>query len=1148
VSPELPEVGEAADRPFWSVMIPCWNPDRQFLTETLHSVFAAGIAPGDMQIALVDDASPDFDVIHFLRALGYDRVEFHRAPVRLGLAGNWNRCVALARGRWVHILHQDDRVRPDFYRALANGIACNPAVGAAFTQHVFIDEAGRFLRQGHMPARPAGILHDWLPHIFINLTVQCAAIVVRREVLQRLGGFDSRYAYCLDWDMWQRIALAYPIWYEPAPLAEQRLHLDSQSSRLRSTPAKWREIAAVIGRLKGRLEPPDAAWAAPKLRQTYLRLALVQLREAMGAGRWGQAFHEGVGCLRVARPSDFWAVAHRRFPPELRFAHAGMPAADTRPRLLLVSESFPVDIERDAFGVVPRLRVLLEAAMEVGSVDLVFLSAPDGLPDQAEADRLRGLLAEAWGFKGEMWLCPQEPARRATLGERLGQWCWRGTAGFFHGRPRMRTAGPLQGALLRMVMGAAKADLVLAHRLEAQAAIRRADSRRVAVIGDYPDLEHIAARRAVAVVVGWRQRLRARLWALRVQLAESALARRCALVLVGSKLDRRRLVRLAPGTPIAVIADALAERAAPPFGKEHVALFIGALDHPANLEAVRLLRREIWPRVRFHLSDALLLIVGEGGEASTASLVAGSGIDMLGIVPDLSAVHARARVVLAPMRRGSGIRTEIVEAAVHGRPCIASTLGAEGLDFLDGQSILVRDDPPAFAAACVELLADKARAERMGAAARAIVQSNHDRSRIVARASQIIGSALPRAAAGPMKSRTQSGRRILFIAGTSEPGGIHIHTAEVARVLAQAGQDVVILNISIDYFSQLLLGSPVRIHSASPPLSRGPACFGAWRRMLAGYGGWDVVLCRGTAADTPLAAFLAIRSRAARLFTIEHRPCLPAPPPGRWLLWRRRLAGRLIHRAIAVSEETRTSLLAAGYVPPDKAVSCLNWVEPAAFRTNSDARARMRAQLGIGEGMTAIGYLGRLAPEKRIDLLLAAFATLEPGRDLRLVLIGDGWKKAELQSQAAALGVAERVIFAGWQFDPAEALGALDIFVLPSLVEGFPLSLLEAMAAARLSLAHRMDSALAVIRDGETGLLGDFTAVSGLAATLRRALAMPASEREALGAAGALSIAAQFARHLRLPVLLDALEAPEAAALAAGDDRPPMPRRFAFSV
>ena len=694
-------------RPFWSVMIPCWNPDPVFLAETLHSVLAAGIAPTDMQIALVDDASPGFDGARFLKESGFDRVEFHRAERHGGIGVNWNRCLHLARGEWVHILHQDDRVRPGFYAAMAAGVAREPAIAAAFCQHVFIDEAGTMLREGHMPPRPAGILDEWLSHVFVNLTIQCAAIVLRRSAVQRLGGFDADLSYALDWDLWQRLALAFPIWYEPQPLAEQRLHRRSQSKAVQAT--KWRELALVAHRVDERLDPLDAELAKPWMRQALLRMALRQARAALAAGEFRAAVREALGGLGIARPHDF-------------------------------------------------------------------------------RNLLRGI---------------------------------------------------------------------------------------------YP-----------------------------------------------GRLGGQRL-------PLPAIAPA-------------------------------------------------------------------------------------------------------------------------------GQT-----------------------------------------------------------------------RRILMIGGTSEPGGLHIHTAEVALALAESGLRVKILNIHKDFFSQLVAGSAVLVQTApAPDLSPRLAVFLGWWRLMRLYRGWDVVLCRGSAGDTPPIALLALRLRARRLFTIEHGQTRQGPVSGLRNL-RRHLSGRLIHRAIAVSEQTKRGMVESGFLPPGKIAACLNWVQPVAFAERPGARERRRRELGLAEGAVAIGYLGRLAPLKRLDVLIAAFAALGGDRDLRLVLLGDGWKRDELEAQCRTLGVAERVIFAGWQADPVDSLLALDIFILPSLMEGFPLSLLEAMAAGKVSLAHRMDSAFASIEDGSSGLIGDFSTEAGVAQGLERALAMSAADRAAMGERAKARVSAFFSRHQRLPAVLEALEAPQAAKLAA---------------
>jgi hypothetical protein len=728
---------DADNRPFWSVMIPCWNPDPRLLRETIGSVLAAGIVPGDMQVALVDDGSPNFDGPAFLRDAGFAKVEFHAADRHRGIAGNWNRCASLARGRWVHLLHQDDRVRAGFYGAMERGIAREPSIGAAFCQHVFIDEDGDLVREGHGPARPAGVLYDWLTHIFINLTIQCAAIVLRRDVPEALGGFDPDLAYGLDADMWQRIALAYPIWYEPAALAEHRLHRVSQSRALQKSSRKWREIALTLRRMERRLTPADAAWARPWARQVQLRVAFSAIRDALAGGHLRSVLYELRGVLRIMRPSDIWPVIRDRHPPDLSIAMAASrrPTPGER-RIMLSSEFIPFRIERNVFGGFLRLRLQLEAAVLAGYSDLIFFWPRPNPPDQADADELLATLVRHWNFSGAVWLCPAlMQGERRSLAERLADWLWqwRGAVGFFFAVPSMRTSSTRQGVLLRSIMHAAKPDLAFPHGMGPLAGFRRANLPHPPVLGDFPNLEHIRMARRGAVAPGLAGRLGAWGTALIARHAEKRLLRDfVAAATVCSDVDARAVANLAPALPVTVVPNAMPSVTPAPLGDEPVALFVGIFLYPPNVEALNLLREEIWPIVRHSLPKARLLVVGEGGEALRWPCDAAAGIELLDFVKDLAPLYAQARVFVAPIRRGSGTRFKIVESANYGRPCVATTIGAEGLVFRNEESILLRDSMAGFAAACIRLLEDKALAERIAAAALATAKRDYDRDHAVA--------------------------------------------------------------------------------------------------------------------------------------------------------------------------------------------------------------------------------------------------------------------------------------------------------------------------------------------------------------------------------------------------------------------------------
>ena len=230
--PTIDPVPPGVERPFWSVMIPSYNADGM-LEETLRSVLDQDPGADQMQVAVVDDASPGADrAAEIVDRLGGGRVEFHRAAENLGLAGNWNRCIVLARGRWVHLLHQDDLIAPGFYERLGAAAAEWPDLAAAFCRHRIIDERGRELRVSAPERDEAGALDGWLTDMATGQRVQCPAIAVARSTYEQVGGFRFDLRYSLDWEMWARAASAGPVWYEPAILASYREHVANETSRL----------------------------------------------------------------------------------------------------------------------------------------------------------------------------------------------------------------------------------------------------------------------------------------------------------------------------------------------------------------------------------------------------------------------------------------------------------------------------------------------------------------------------------------------------------------------------------------------------------------------------------------------------------------------------------------------------------------------------------------------------------------------------------------------------------------------------------------------------------------------------------------------------------------------------------------------------
>lgn len=123
-----------------------------------------------------------------------------------------------------------------------------------------------------------------------------------------------------------------------------------------------------------------------------------------------------------------------------------------------------------------------------------------------------------------------------------------------------------------------------------------------------------------------------------------------------------------------------------------------------------------------------------------------------------------------------------------------------------------------------------------------------------------------------------------------------------------------------------------------------------------------------------------------------------------------------------------------------------NGIDCGRFAYNSKARSRVRSELGIEDSCLLLGSVGRLCKSKNQDYLLKLMPGLLSQTDCRLLLVGNGESRAALENSARELGIADRVIFAGAVDNPEDYYQAMDVFVLPTLFEGFSLVIIEAQA------------------------------------------------------------------------------------------------------
>ena len=215
-------IPEDTPRPFWSVMIPTFN-CANYLRETLASVLAQDPGPEIMQIEVVDDHSTKDDPEAVVKELAGERVSFYRQPENIGYIRNFETCLQRSRGKLIHLLHSDDHVRKGFYHKMQTAFENHPEIGAGFCRHICMDERGNWNYISALIETESCVLSNWLERIAVKNYLQTPTIVVRREVYEKLGGFDRRIkSWGEDWEMWVRIAANYPVWFEVEPLAVYR--------------------------------------------------------------------------------------------------------------------------------------------------------------------------------------------------------------------------------------------------------------------------------------------------------------------------------------------------------------------------------------------------------------------------------------------------------------------------------------------------------------------------------------------------------------------------------------------------------------------------------------------------------------------------------------------------------------------------------------------------------------------------------------------------------------------------------------------------------------------------------------------------------------------------------------------------------------
>jgi len=193
----------------------------------------------------------------------------------------------------------------------------------------------------------------------------------------------------------------------------------------------------------------------------------------------------------------------------------------------------------------------------------------------------------------------------------------------------------------------------------------------------------------------------------RTRTLELEMIARSDATLVVSDVERTLLAQDAPGARVEIVSNLHhLHGQGLPFEQRHDLVFVGGFRHPPNVDAVKWFVSEVFPLVRERLPDVRFHCIGSDTPQEIAALAGEPGVVVHGHVPDIDPYMDGARIAIAPLRYGAGVKGKVNLSMAHGQPVVATGCAVEGMHLRDGEDVLVGDDPQSFADAVVRLYTD----------------------------------------------------------------------------------------------------------------------------------------------------------------------------------------------------------------------------------------------------------------------------------------------------------------------------------------------------------------------------------------------------------------------------------------------------------
>ena len=238
----------------------------------------------------------------------------------------------------------------------------------------------------------------------------------------------------------------------------------------------------------------------------------------------------------------------------------------------------------------------------------------------------------------------------------------------------------------------------------------------------------------------------------------------------------------------------------------------------------------------------------------------------------------------------------------------------------------------------------------------------------------------------------------------------------------------------------------------------------------------DIVHGQGARAEffARLASGLFCRSRYISTIAMPVEGYDVGPMKGRLYKALDRFSEKFVDYFLVVSSVLKQAMIQGHGIPQEKVVKIYNGIETEHYKPHDQevGRRRVRQEYSVNDSEILIGSLGRLVWQKGFEYFLQSIPILiQYLPKARFMLVGEGPLRQELEGQARSLGIHDRLLFTGHRNDIKDMMAAMDIIVIPSLLEGFPMITLEAMAMEKPIVTTAIDGITEQIRDGMEGLL-----------------------------------------------------------------------------